>query len=103
MKKINLIIAGGREFRDYTALCDQAKKILAGYKRKDILIISGTARGADQLGERFAKQYGLHLARMPAQWDKFGKSAGYRRNTDMAARATHVMVCWDGMVSTVSC
>ena len=58
------------------------------------------ARGADQLGERLAEEYNLNLLRMPANWDLYGKRAGYLRNSDMAmyaAKENGVLVTfWDG-------
>ena len=65
--------------------------------RKDIEIVSGTAMGADRLGERYAKENGYKLKRFPAEWDKYGKSAGYRRNAEMAKYADACVVFWDGV------
>jgi hypothetical protein len=60
-----------------------------------IEIISGGARGADRLGERYAKERGITLKIMPADWQTYGKSAGYRRNAQMAEYATHAIIFWD--------
>ena len=49
-----------------------------------VKIISGCARGADTLGERFAKEFGLEVKKFPADWDGLGKRAGYVRNAEMA-------------------
>lgn len=81
-----VIICGGREFSDYELLkkaCDYylSKRIENGEK---ITIISGGARGADALGEKYAKEKGLDLQIFPANWDKYGKRAGYLRNKQMA-------------------
>jgi hypothetical protein len=62
----------------------------------EITIISGTAKGADRLGERIAEDYDLKLIRMPADWNTHGKAAGYVRNKDMAEIATHALIFWDG-------
>ena len=68
-------------------------------------IISGTARGADQFGEQFAKEENYLLSRFPADWDKYGKSAGYRRNVEMAKFAIEdqnkglLIAFWDGKSS----
>lgn len=59
-------------------------------------IISGTARGADQLGERLAREHNFPLILMPADWDTFGRRAGVVRNEEMAKIATHCIVFWDG-------
>ena len=53
----------------------------------DIEIISGTAQGADTLGERYAIENGMQVKRMPANWEKYGRRAGYARNEEMAKYA----------------
>jgi len=66
----------------------------------DIEIVSGRANGADRLGELFAKDYNLKIKYFPADWDLYGKSAGYRRNGDMAKYAAEdngvLVAFWDG-------
>lgn len=90
-----IIIAGSRKFSDYGLLKAKMNHLIEALPQAP-LVISGTARGADQLGERWAAETGLTCHRMPADWDRHGKSAGYRRNEDMARHATHCVVCWDG-------
>jgi len=58
-------------------------------------VISGTAKGVDQLGERWAKENNIPLEQYPAQWDKYGKSAGYKRNEQMAKLADAALILWD--------
>ena len=86
MKTIKIIVAGGRNFNDYELLKDALDLLLMFYVELgyEIVIISGTAKGADKLGERYAKERNYKLIRMPADWDKYGKAAGYRRIVDMA-------------------
>jgi hypothetical protein len=92
-----LIIAGSRSFEDYALLKRETKKFLKSLtKDKDIQIISGTARGADRLGERFAADFNYSLLRMPAEWERYGKAAGYQRNGEMAEIADACIVFWDG-------
>ena len=59
-------------------------------------IISGGAKGADSLGERFAEQHSLHLTVCKADWNKHGKSAGYIRNSEMADIGDVLLAFWDG-------
>lgn len=59
-------------------------------------VISGTARGVDQLGEQWAAEQGIPVSRFPAEWDRFGRSAGYRRNIQMAENAQCLVALWDG-------
>lgn len=86
-----IIIAGSRDFNDYTKLKDESLKAIyrtfGKIDKNNVTIISGHAKGADSLGERFAKEYGLNLQIFPADWDKHGRSAGFIRNKEMAAFA----------------
>lgn len=65
-------------------------------------IISGGARGADILGERFANEIGLEISRFIPDWDSLGKRAGYVRNETMAKFAVEsgnegmLIAFWDG-------
>lgn len=89
--ELRVIIAGSRDFTDYRLLEEKCSTIIMGelIKNEDrelqkIRIISGTARGADKLGERFAKNKRYKLSRFPADWGLYGKSGGYIRNVEMA-------------------
>lgn len=94
---IKVIIAGTRDFDNYELLKQKMDKILAGRVRnnEEIIIISGTARGADKLGERYAREKGYKIERYPANWDKYGKRAGYIRNEQMAKVADACVCFWD--------
>lgn len=59
-------------------------------------IISGGARGADHLAEQYAAEYTIQLQIYPADWNTYGKSAGYIRNKDIIAAADIVYAFWDG-------
>lgn len=96
-KEVRIIVAGGRDFDNYGLL----SSILTEYiGSKEVVIISGTARGADGLGERFAADNGIEVRRFPANWNEYGKSAGIIRNCEMAnyaGQATGVLFAfWDG-------
>jgi hypothetical protein len=112
-KGLKIIIAGGRDFKDYSLMRREALKIIKekaqklGYEKiqRDIVtIISGTANGADQLGERFAKEFDLILDCYPADWQTNGKAAGPIRNKKMAEVACSdrenyepmLIAFWDG-------
>jgi hypothetical protein len=88
-KPFRVIIAGSRSFEDYELLREKCDKILEKILDRfgEIIIVSGTARGADRLGERYANDRGYAIERYPAQWDTYGKSAGYKRNAQMAENA----------------
>ena len=60
------------------------------------LVVSGTASGADQYGEIWARACGLSVDRYPADWTKHGKAAGPIRNRLMAENADALVAVWDG-------
>lgn len=62
----------------------------------EIEIVSGTANGADKLGEKYANEKGYLLKKFPADWDKYGKSAGFKRNVEMSNYADALIAFWDG-------
>lgn len=96
-----VIIAGSREFTDYELLKERMDTLLANKIDKTksdfgIEIVSGTARGADRLGEKYAKEMGFKIKRFPANWELYGKRAGYIRNAEMRDYADACVVFWDG-------
>ena len=94
--KNRIIIAGSRNCpEDSTILKDKINKILFNIDCYDTEIVSGTCKGADILGENYAKDNNLPIKQFPADWDKHGKKAGYIRNKEMAEYATHLIALWD--------
>ena len=92
-----VVVAGGRDFNNYELLKQKLTHFLSRKKPNEVEIVSGGARGADSLGERFAKEKGCQLKIMNADWNTFGKSAGYIRNAEMAKYADACVVFWDGV------
>ena len=91
-----MIIGGSRGFSDYLLLEKTILEFILTENISRLEIVTGMCRGADRLGERFAKQYGVDLLYYPADWNKHGKSAGFIRNEEMAKNSTHCIVFWDG-------
>lgn len=80
---MRVIIAGSRTITDGTEVAQAAFASRFEFTE----IVSGTAKGVDRLGEWFAAHRGIPIKRFPADWDKYGKSAGYKRNKQMAEYA----------------
>jgi hypothetical protein len=93
---MKVIVAGGRNFDNYELLKLKCDYILSN--QSSIEIVSGAANGADNLGERYAKERGYELKRFPADWS-LGKGAGYIRNEQMAKYADGLIAFWDGRSS----
>jgi hypothetical protein len=94
-KTFNLIVAGGRNFNNYALLKNKLDHFLSQVNLP-ITIISGNARGADTLGIQYAKNHGHNISHFPADWERFGKSAGYIRNQFMAWAGHALALFWDG-------
>lgn len=80
-----MLVAGSRTYNNYQEMCQCLDLLLKNQvaQNRKIVIVSGGARGADELAERYADERGYEKHIMPANWEKYGKSAGYRRNEEM--------------------
>ena len=95
------LIVGSRTFSDYDLLAEKTDKLLQNKQGKDITIITGGAKGADEKAEKYAKERGYRLIVMPADWCGDGKSAGFKRNVRMHEFISKkedrgVIAFWDG-------
>jgi hypothetical protein len=97
-KKIfKVVVAGGRDFTNYNLLKEKVDNILSQKKlTHKILILSGKSIGADCLGEIYALENNLEILSYPADWDKFGKKAGVKRNAEMINDADALIAFWNG-------
>lgn len=59
-------------------------------------IVSGGAQGIDFLAELYAKKKTLKFTEFKADWNTFGKQAGFKRNVEMADYADALIAIWDG-------
>ena len=91
---MKVAIVGSRNFTDYAKL---EGFVLSKVTLQDIdLVISGGASGADGLAEKFAYKHNLKKLIFKAEWDRFGKSAGFIRNKSIVNEADIVIAFWDG-------
>ena len=90
---MKVIIAGTRDYTDYNELVDTVKRTCWTITE----VVSGGAKGADALGEQYAKTYNIPLTVFKADWNKHGKAAGPIRNREMAKYADGLIAFWDGV------
>ena len=90
-----VIIAGGRDFDNYDLLKRKMDHLLSETVEQ-IQVVCGQARGADSLGQLYAKERGYEVRYYPANWDYYGKKAGMLRNEQMAQNADALVAFWDG-------
>jgi hypothetical protein len=93
---MRVIIAGSRCFKDYNVMEKFCDRVLSKQNKEDVVIISGTARGADTLGEEYAEKKGYRLEKYPADWKTHGNRAGIIRNCHMGDIADALIAFHDG-------
>lgn len=76
-----LLICGSRNYNNYSEFEKITNLVLKN--QKDVTIVSGGAKGADKLAERYCCIKNIKIFIFNAKWDKYGKSAGFIRNAEM--------------------
>lgn len=96
--QIRIIVAGTRGYNDRKEFHDVMCSYIERFDSEPILFISGAARtGADRLIIDWCKKFGYPCLEMPADWDKHGKGAGFKRNAEMGEVASHLLAFYDGV------
>jgi hypothetical protein len=80
---MRVLVCGGRDYNDEGKLFSALNKIDS--ETPITVIINGMARGADKMSSYWAQVTSneIKMEEYPAQWNVYGKSAGYKRNTQM--------------------
>lgn len=93
---MKIVIAGSRNFNNYDFLENKINELIKN-KQIDITeIVSGKAKGADFLGEKYASLNNISIKEFPANWNLYGKKAGFLRNQEMGNYADVLIAFWDG-------
>ena len=93
-----LLVAGSRSYNDYEEMKSITDKLLS--RQNEVCIVSGGAYGADKLAEKYAKEKGYDFIEFKAEWEKYGKAAGFKRNKKMhefiSSKENRGIICfWD--------
>lgn len=91
---MKLAVIGSRTFNDYELLKHHLNKI--NKVQPITAIVSGGAKGADKLSERYAKEYNIPTIIFYPDWN-LGKHAGFLRNADIITEADKVIAFHDGV------
>ena len=81
--------------RDYDAL-----GLVRRYVRslpKDTVVVSGGAIGVDSVAADEAQKCGLQTTVYLPNWKTFGKSAGFKRNSQIVNDCDLLVAFWDGV------
>lgn len=99
---VKICIAGGREFttEEHEALLTRKlDTMIMLYDDHGIEVISGTAKGADKMGEEWAERNGYVVHPHPPNYDvprHLRRRAPLVRNEEMAQKADVLCAFWDG-------
>lgn len=93
---MKVLVCGSRKFGAPDVVRD-ALDHMAAMNGID-LVIEGCASGPDRCAEEWAAEWGVPIEHHPADWARYGKSAGHRRNSEMLrdGRPDMVVAFWDG-------
>jgi len=82
---MRVLVTGSRDWTDEETLRDVfAEIILYHLLDENVVLVSGNCpTGADKMAEDAFEEWGRSIEKHPADWDKFGKRAGYLRNKEM--------------------
>lgn len=81
---MRILVCGGRDYFDRDTVYKDLDSMNDDKATPITLLIHGGARGADYLAHRWALDRGIQTAVFEANWDIYGKQAGYLRNVAMA-------------------
>lgn len=92
-----VVICGSREWNEPAVI----GRLLDALPKQGTVVVSGGARGADRIAAALARRKNIPVEEYPADWDRFGKGAGYRRNEAMLGldAVTHVFAFRKGQKS----
>ena len=85
-----LAIIGGRDFNNYELFLETIKE----FKMEEI--VSGGAKGADTMAEKYARENNIPTNIYLAEWNIYGRKAGIIRNKKIIDNCDKVLAFWDG-------
>jgi hypothetical protein len=85
------IVCGGRDYAD----ADHVARVLMELP-SDWTLVHGDGTGADTLAANWWRRHGRPVEAHPANWTKYGKSAGPRRNQEMADAGAEFLWAFPG-------
>lgn len=93
-KDNTVAVVGSRTFTNYISFTMEMQMFLQG---EDIaMFVSGGAKGADKMAERYASQNKIEMRVLKPDWKTHGKKAGILRNMEIIDASSKVIAFWDG-------
>lgn len=90
---MRVIVTGSRDWKDMYAVYDALGELLK--PGGELTVVHGDCpTGADRFASLWCKGKPVTEERHPAQWDRFGRSAGVRRNAEMVALGADLVLAF---------
>ncbi len=103
---VSLMVCGSRNIQNVKwiehQIVESLKEVYSDQKRKfgfgdtDFVIIQGVAKGVDKIAKDWAERNNVLTWDFPADWEKYGKGAGFIRNEEMVQKCDYCLILWDG-------
>lgn len=91
MKRI--IIIGSRRRNSNEDFFRVVNTFLGIYESGDLIVSGGCPTGGDKFAEDISAKYDIWMVVWKAEWTKYGKPAGFIRNTTIARNGDVVIAC----------
>lgn len=86
MSPYRVLVTGSRDWTNSRLICGELGKVASEEGRDRIVVVHGACpRGADRIADLYAGSQDFGIERHPANWERYGKRAGFRRNAEMVA------------------
>jgi hypothetical protein len=91
---VRILLTGSRDWDDEAGVRAALTDATAGAPGPHVVVHGACPTGGDAIADRIAADLGLTIERHPAQWRRYGRSAGYRRNVEMVAAGADVCLAF---------
>ena len=88
-----VLVTGSRAWRGHAIIHNALDQIHA--EHPDMVLVHGACpQGADAIADRWGILRGVEIERHPAEWRRYGRGAGFRRNSEMVEAGAAVCVAF---------
>ena len=95
---MKVCICGSRTITSYAIVCEAIRR--SGLEQRISLVLSGCARGVDELGKQWALERNIPVKEFRADLYRWGRGAGFKRNQAMISEAEALIAVTSGSKDT---
>lgn len=96
---MKILVCGSRSITNQAWVFEKIENFVTtfGFSKENLTVIHGGAKGIDSLAGQWAAANNVKVEVHAADWARYGRGAGIRRNKDMVLAADYVLILWDGV------